>query len=222
MFVACWSVKGGAGVSVVATALAQQLAARKDGALLVDLGGDLPDITGVPVHRAAGIADWLAGSDAPSAAQLRSLEVELPGSLSLLARGHGPLSVGERSDALLDVLARDARPVVIDCGTPLPGHIGVDSELAHAAASSATRSLLVIRPCLASLRRALAAPLRPSGVVVVNEAGRALNSGDVAEVLGVPIVAEVAVDPAVARTVDAGLLLARPPRPLQRGLRHAA
>ena len=61
-----------------------------------------------------------------------------------------------------------------------------------------------------------------AGLVVVTEAGRALDAGDVAEVLGVPVVAEVAVDPAVARVVDAGLLLARPPRPLQRGLRHAA
>mgnify|MGYP003345558064 CR=1 FL=1 len=52
--------------------------------------------------------------------------------------------------------------------------------------------------------------------------GRVLDAGDAAEVLATPVVAEVTVDPAIARTVDAGLLLARPPRALQRGLRHAA
>ncbi|MCC6436757.1 MAG: hypothetical protein IT196_17110 [Acidimicrobiales bacterium] len=224
MLVACWSVKGGAGVSVVAATLAQRLAADHGGALLVDLGGDQPDITGTPAHHAPGVADWLAGGASVPADALAHLEVALPGELRLLARGHGPLPVGERADVLLAVLARELRPVVIDCGPPLPVAFGPqgEGELALAAASSATRSLMVLRPCLASLRRALAAPLRPSGIVVVNEAGRALDAGDVGEVLGVPIVAEVAVDPAIARVVDAGLLLARPPRPLQRGLRHAA
>jgi hypothetical protein len=110
----------------------------------------------------------------------------------------------------------------VDCGVPLHRPACLAAEFALELAAGATRSLLVMRPCLASLRRALGAPLRPSGVVVVHEGGRALDAGDVAEVLSVPVVAEVPVDPAVARTVDAGLLLARPPRPLQRGLRHAA
>ena len=63
------------------------------------------------------------------------------------------------------------------------------------------------------------ASLRPSGVVLVTEAGRALQARDVAGVLGVPVVAEVAVEAAVARAVDAGLLAARLPRSLGRGVR---
>ncbi|MEZ5231277.1 MAG: hypothetical protein AB7W59_03515 [Acidimicrobiia bacterium] len=225
MLVACWSVKGGAGVSVVAATLAQRLAAEHGASLLVDLGGDQPDITGVPAHHAPGVAEWLSGGEAVPADGLGRLELQLPGAVALLARGRGPLAAGPRTDVLLAALADAHRPVVIDCGPPLHAvhdGWGGDVEVALAAALAATRSLLVIRPCLASLRRALAAPLRPSGLVVVTEAGRALDAGDVAEVLGVPVVAEVAVDPAVARVVDAGLLLARPPRPLQRGLRHAA
>lgn len=222
MFLACWSVKGGAGVSVVAAALALRLAADEGEALLVDLGGDLPDITGVPAHNALGVAEWLAGGDAVPADGLGRLEVELRGGLRLLARGHGPLGHGERGDVLLSLLARDRRPVVVDCGTPLGPACAPGAELALAAASMATRSLLVLRPCLPSLRRALHAPIKPSGLVVVSEPGRALDGGDASEVLDVPVVAEIAVDAAVARTVDAGLFLARPPRLLQRGLRHAA
>lgn len=222
MLLACWSVKGGAGVSVVAATLARRLSLEHGSSLLVDLGGDQPDIVGVPAHHQPGVAEWLAAGDAVPADGLARAEVDLPYGMSLLGRGRGPLVGGERAAVLLALLARDGRPVVIDCGVPLASVTTGAEELALAAAGAATRSLLVIRPCLASLRRALAAPLRPSGVVVVREPGRALDAGDVHEVLGVDVVAEVEVDAAVARAVDAGLLLARPPRPLQRGLRHAA
>jgi hypothetical protein len=83
-------------------------------------------------------------------------------------------------------------------------------------------SLLVLRPCYLALRRAVAAPFRPSGVVLVREPGRALTRRDVEAVLGVPVRAEVDVDPAIARAVDAGLLTARLPRGLERALRDAA
>jgi hypothetical protein len=59
-------------------------------------------------------------------------------------------------------------------------------------------------------------------VVLVTEPGRALDRGDVERVVGAPVRAEVAVDPAVARAVDAGLLVSRLPRGLERSLRRAA
>ena len=48
-----------------------------------------------------------------------------------------------------------------------------------------------MRPCFLALRRALAAPVRASGVVVVAEEGRALGSADVADALGLPVRLEV-------------------------------
>jgi hypothetical protein len=60
-------------------------------------------------------------------------------------------------------------------------------------------------------------PTRPSGVVLIDEPGRALRAGDVSASLGAPVVATVLLDPAIARAVDAGLLLARLPA----GFRHA-
>jgi hypothetical protein len=66
------------------------------------------------------------------------------------------------------------------------------------------------------------APLRPSGVVVVNEPGRALTTDDIRQVIPAPVLAEVALDPAVARAVDAGMLAGRLPRSLARALSRAA
>ena len=59
-------------------------------------------------------------------------------------------------------------------------------------------------------------------MILVSEPGRALGAGDVEDVLGVPVRAEVAVEPSVARAVDAGLLTTRLPRSLERALRRAA
>ena len=105
--------------------------------------------------------------------------------------------------------------MVVDCSS--------GSEPAGlAVAASASLSLLVLRPCYLALRRALASPLRPSGVILVDEPGRSLGRADVEEALGVPVQARVAWDPTVARCVDAGLLGGRVPRALERALRQAA
>lgn len=72
-----------------------------------------------------------------------------------------------------------------------------------------TRWLVVRGPCYLSLRRAIGHPWCPDGVILVIEPGRALTATDVSDVLGVPVVAEIPVDPTVARVIDAGLLLDR-------------
>ena len=72
------------------------------------------------------------------------------------------------------------------------------------------------------LRRAMQAPLRPSGVVVVHEPGRALTTADIQQVVQAPVLAEVVLDPAVARAVDAGMLAGRLPRSLAKALSRAA
>ena len=105
--------------------------------------------------------------------------------------------------------------MVADCGALPTG-----ARLAVAAAAS--MSLLVLRPCYLALRRAAAFPLRPSGVVLLEEPGRLLTVADIEAALGVPVKAKVAVDPHIARAVDAGSFGARVPRRLQRALRRAA
>ena len=68
--------------------------------------------------------------------------------------------------------------------------------------------VLVTAPCYLALRRALRGPT-PDMIVVRREPGRSLDSLDVATVLGLEPwhVIEIDQDPAIARAVDAGLLV---------------
>jgi hypothetical protein len=213
VLVACWSVKGGSGTTVVACSLALVLAAREpSGAMLADLEGDVPATLGLVEPESPGLAGWLAAGEEVPADALARLEVEAAGRLSLLSRGPGSLRP-DRAEVLAAILERRTRPVVADCGTRPSG-------TAEVLVKAASRSLLVIRECYLALRRAAGSPLRPSAVVVVREPGRSLDRRDVERVVGAPVVAEVEVDTAIARAVDAGLLAStRLPRLLERSLR---
>ena len=208
MVVACWSAKGGSGTTVVAAALGLLWArSSAHGAVLVDLGGDLPTVLGAPPPTGPGVVDWLAADAEPDA--LDRLAVDVGDRLRLVPRGGGAATGG--GERLVEALA-DRPTVVVDCGPPL-------SRLGVTVATAAPTSLLVIRPCFLALRRAAEAGIRPTGVVVVEEGSRVLGRRDLAESLGVATTARVRWDPAVARAVDAGTLAARLPRSLARGLR---
>jgi hypothetical protein len=210
-------VKGGSGTTVVAAALALLHArAGPDGAVIADLVGDIPAALGVPEPAGPGLTAWLAAGDDVGAEALGRLAVPVAGGLHLLAAGE-PVSAERpgRGAALVAALAQGDRTVVIDAGSS-PSGAALD------VAASAPISLLVVRPCFLALRRAVAAPVRPSGVVLVREPGRSLGRRDVEDALQVPVCAEVDLEPAVARAVDAGLLAARLPRSLAHALRHAA
>ncbi|HVF32525.1 MAG TPA: hypothetical protein VM933_05770 [Acidimicrobiales bacterium] len=219
MLVTCWSVKGGSGTTVVAVALAVLLSRRLDGgAMLIDAGGDVGPVLGLAeTSGSPGLADWLAAPDEVGASALDRLVVPAAPGLSLLTRGGSPSGAltppPARTEQLLAALA-DRPLVVADAGPP--------SAFAAELAAASTVSLLVIRPCYLALRRALSAPARPSGVVVVDEPKRSLDATDIEEVLGVPVQAVVPWAPEIARAVDAGLLAARLPRMLAAALRAAA
>lgn len=195
MIILCRSVKGGSGTTVVAAALGLLLSARhRGGGHIVDLSGDLP--------AALGIAepDGRAGCEVNSAVRL-------------LPRHMNNDSTEAQWLSLTTELRSLRGPVVVDTGT-LP----VDTTLAEAA----TASYLVTRPCYLALRRATQTIQRGDfsvdGCILVNEPGRALTSNDVASVLRVPVCAEVPVDSAISRAVDAGLLAHRVPRMLDEAL----
>ena len=217
MLIACWSPKGGSGTTVIACGLAAVLSRScpPGGALLADLAGDAAAVLGMADPTGPGLAEWLSAGPDVGAAALARLEVEAATGLRLLA-WRSPAAdfrpAAGRAEALVEALAADPRPVVADCGTAATG-------AGLAVAAGAEVSLLVLRPCYLALRRALAAPVRPSGVLLVTEPGRSLGRRDVEEVLGVPVRAEIALDGSVARAVDAGLLARRVPRPLERALR---
>lgn len=216
MLIACWAAKGGSGTTTVVASLGAVLArGGTEGALLVDLDGDLPSVLGISEPDGPGIAGWLAAGPSVATDALVRLEVPVREGLALLPMG-GPLpTAADRAEVLAAALAADPRPVVVDCGSaPVGPRLTV--------AACAARSLLVVRPCYLAIRRALQAPLRPSGVVVVDEPDRALGPSDVAAALGVPVRAVVTTDRRVARAVDAGLLLDRIPTRMARALGEAA
>jgi hypothetical protein len=235
VLLACWSVKGGSGTTVVAAALALLLAGRPPGgAVLADmagpagLGGEGAAVLGLDEPTSPGLAGWLASGDDVPADALARLEVHAGRGVGLLPRGAGPMSPA-RAAVLAGVLEAGNRPVVVDAGVldggwrPVGADAGAESGLAAlAVAAAAPRSILVIRPCYLALRRAQVLPVHPTEVVIVHDPGRPLGRVDVERAVPAPVVAEIPVDPRVAQAVDAGLLAGRLPRSLERSLRHAA
>lgn len=215
---AVWSPKGGSGTSVVAAACSLVLA-RTGPARLADLAGDQPAVLGLGTDPETGLADWLAaGSGAPTEV-LERLAVEIGPDLTLLPFGGARLAA-RRADAdagaALAVALRDGPPTVVDLGTLDAAHHRAVLEVADA-------GLIVVRPCYLALRRAvrLEPTRRAAGVVLVEEPGRALGVREVADVLGRPVLARVPVRDTIARAVDAGVLPARLPEPLERAARDA-
>jgi hypothetical protein len=222
MLFSCWSAKGGSGTTVVSVALAVLLGRESEsGAVLVDLEGDAPIAVGVPQPDGPGISDWLAASPSVGAAAITRLEHQIANDVYLVPRGRRSLTGEERVSLCTQHLLRDERPIVVDVGC-VTWDNSPDDLVRRKFIEAANTSLLVTRPCFISLRRALSLPIRPTGVVLVEESGRALGSSDVEDVLGVPIVATIAVDASIARAVDSGLLASRLPSQLGRALRDVA
>lgn len=208
MLTVCWAAKGGSGTTVVAVTSA--LAADRP-SLLVDVAGDAPTVLGVEATDRPGVADWLRSEAPPE--RLAALEQRVDDTAAVVPTGTTEADGAvERWSALARHLAAEPRRVVVDAGTRPP----------PALLNAADRSLLVTRPCYLALRAAAARAERPTGVVLVDEPGRALRAADVEAAVGAPIVATVLVDPAVARAVDAGLLVSRLPGAYRRAIADAA
>jgi hypothetical protein len=208
MVVCFWSPKGGSGTSTVAAACAGVLRETASDARLVDLAGDQPALLGLDHDPRRGVADWLAlGAAAPSDA-LERLATAVDGGLALIPVGHASAlweAPPEAGAALVAVLAGTRVPTVVDLGRAEP-------EVARAVATVADRTWVVCRPCYLTLRRLVQHDLRPStaGVVLVDEPGRTLTAGLVADVVGLPVVATVPWRAAIARRGDAGRVAALP------------
>ena len=212
--IVCWSVKGGSGTTVVASTLALMRAAESQrGALLVDLAGDVPAVLGLAEPSGPGISDWFAHCDLGSRMTLQSIAIQATANLQIIARGSKQLDANENFSELCAALKTFDLPIIVDAGCGLPS----PDLLAHASSS-----LLVTRPCYLSLRRAAQLSMSPTGIVLINEAGRALGKHDVEAVIGAPVIAEIIFDAAIARAVDAGLLASRIPTIMSKQLAAVA
>jgi hypothetical protein len=212
VIITCWSVKGGSGTSVVTAGLAVAMAEWAP-VLLVDLAGDQPAVLGAAGPTGPGVVDWMQSGPGVGGGALEALATDVAPGLRLLHRGAAVEGSNVRWADLAEVLRASSDDVVIDAGlAPLPPPLAAISD----------ESLLVVRPCYLALRRASSSPDAPSGVIVVDEPGRALGHRDVERVIGVRIVASVGADPAVARAVDAGLLRSRLPAALRQLARQVS
>ena len=213
-----WSVKGGAGVSVVAAALARGCAL--DGpTVLVDLAGDQPAVLGLPDPGGPGVTEWLNTPERSEEA-LRRLALDVSRNWMLVPRGRAAVpDLVDWADVAMAISSL-AATVVVDAGLR---RVGEPAAGLSAAVGAVGSSILVTRPCYLALRRASHEGVGDAdGVAVVVEAGRPLDARDVGEVVGLPVLAEIDLDPRVARHVDAGTFARRPERGLQRSVRSLA
>lgn len=210
MVLAFWSPKGGSGTSVLAAATALALG-RRTPTRLADLAGDQPAVLGIAGEPDHGLDDWLAvGAKAPVEA-LDRLAVEAAPGVHLLAAGRSRGAAPAEAGAALGVALRDGPPTVVDAGT-------ASTPAAHALVEVADISVLVLRRCYLALRRATRISLtrHATGAVLVEEAGRALSTQEISDVLDLRILAEVPWKAVIANAVDAGVLVGRTPDALDR------
>jgi hypothetical protein len=219
VLVCFWSPKGGSGTSVIAAAAALVLA-RERPARLADLSGDQPAILGLAADPDQGLRDWLAtGPEAPTDA-LDRLAVDAGRGLALLPAGDGDvgLAAAEAGAALAVALQTDPPHTVVDVGVLAAGRM----PALHALVEVADANVIVVRGCYLALRRAVRLELTAAatGAVFVDEGGRALGAHDVANVLGIPVLATVSLRASTARAIDAGVLSTRLPDALARPARE--
>ncbi len=223
MITLCYAAKGGSGTTAIACLRALDTAGP---ALVVDIEGDVAPMLGLAEPERPGVLDWMQ-SDAPMA-HLDDLLIEVALDTWLLpARGretsaiagHTLASVAPtRWDELVDWFLEwghdTGGAVIIDAGTtPLPPTF----------LEQCPTRWLVTRACYLSLRRATRFAVAPTGIVLVDEPGRALGARDIETSLRAPVVATVPWDIRVARSIDAGLLAAqRLPRSVSRSLSKVA
>jgi hypothetical protein len=218
VLVCFWSPKGGSGTSVVAASAAFVLSRDAAAVRVADLTGDQPAVLAIANEPPLGLRDWLrAGVDAPIDA-IERLAVDVGRGVTLLPAGSAGLDgvAPEAGAALAVALQSDARPTMCDGGR-------LDVPATRALAEVADASVMVVRGCYLALRRAVQheAVAHTDGVVLIDEHGRSLGAHDVAEVVGLPVLATIEARTSTARVVDAGVLPNRVPDSVARPMRAA-
>jgi hypothetical protein len=220
MVTLCWAAKGGSGTTVVTTTLALESTRP---ALLVDLAGDIPAVLGMVEPDRPGVADWLDSDGAPT--QLDDLLVDIDDLTVLLPYREQHHSAVSRPGDLTPARWRALGAWLEAWAEMTGGEVWIDGGTgtpATALAACVEQLWLITRPCYLSLRQAARGAVRPTGVVLVDEPGRSLRVRDVERATAAPVVTRLLIDPRVARAVDAGLLMSRPPFTIRRSLRRAA
>ena len=209
MFTICWSCKGGSGTSVVAAALAA-VSALTTPTILVDLAGDQPALLGLTTPE-QGISEWMSNK---MQLEFGDLLMKCGRNLSVAARGGELLPDHNSGDwnylsRALSQIHDQAINIVVDAGI---------SSVSKTLWEVADTNYLIIRPCYLALRKAVEQNRSTTGVILITGGDRVLTRRDVQSVLKTEVVAEIALDPEIARRVDSGLLHSRIPPALSAAL----
>lgn len=237
------------GTSVTVAATALLAAREHGEAILIDVNGDQAAILGLPSPQSAGVFDWLhSRADSRESFERLAIPTSVglhlvpPGSV-------GPCDPDRVAQLTTLLTSFDCPVVIdcglrvpsggtaLDDGDPAAGFRSTQaasgqsadrpsSSVTHSALveelCSSSRSILVSSSCYLAVRRAVQvidAAHDGDGLVVIADPGRALDANDIASVTQLKLVASAERDPAVARCVDAGMFLHRPPRGLLRAMR---
>ena len=207
---------GGAGASTLAAALAQQAAARGGGAALVDvdpLGGGIDLLLGA--ERAGG---WRWPRLSSAEGHLGDLRGYLPvvDGVTIVSMARGPaLDLAREPLAAIVTSLRSRHSLVV----LVPGRALVPA--AREAIRLSSRQLLVVQAGVrgvAAARQSLASYDLRGAQAVLRRVRGGLPSGLVAETLGIPVVAELPVEPGLAAAAERG---DPPSRAVRRGYRKA-
>ena len=211
MLTVCWAAKGGSGTTVVSCALALLSAAAHGSSWLIDLAGDVPAALGLVEPAGPGVHDWI-GSATAGLPAFEALGVPAAEGMVLIPKGAASPHANADSARWAELgqyLAACPNRVVVDAGSWLPPPQFL---------AAAQHQLLVIRPCYLALRKAVEQNRSTTGVILITGGDRVLIRRDVQSVLKTEVVAEIALDPEIARRVDSGLLHSRIPPALSAAL----
>lgn len=202
-----YGTKGGAGTSTVAASLAL---INPHHTLLIDREGELPALLGVPEPIGPGLNEWIT-SGAPTD-HLDDLTFIVNDTTTLLPAGRRTVDENpERWDELTTWANERADTVIVDAGHGTPPIHVTDSGT----------NLLVTRACYLALRRAINNTTQIDGIILINEPGRALRGTDIEAALAKPVIAQIDIDPSIARAIDAGLITTRVPARYRQNLEPA-
>lgn len=204
---------GGAGASVLATALASTAARCGRQPLLVDLdplGGGLDVLLGLEQQVGLRWSDLAAASGRLSPSALRDA-LPRAGGLAVLSHGRraGPVPAADAVLDVLDACRRCADPVVVDLPrSSAPPAVGVLDELAVVVPGD-VRAVAAALPLVDSLT----ASARSIGVVVRHLPASTLSAEHVADALSLVLLGELRAEPGLPAALHSG----RPFRIRRRG-----
>lgn len=195
-----WSAKGGSGTTVV-TALSGLLAAKSGRqTVIASMNSDLATVLSVEMNSGPGLTDWFGSDPEVRADALKSFLLPVVHNLSLIHVGNSHQEVTYRRG-----LGELSTSLIVDAGTL--NDFSPMQELAE----EAFCSIAVVRPCFVAVKRMSQSKVRRDGIVLIQEPKRVLDHRDIEDILGVPVLAKLPLDPSIARSVDAGRLTSRIP-----------